>query len=200
MQELHYSTGWVILISSSTFCSRMQASRICFLCWAHSALWDRKWAPSLEWQSYLHFLYANILVLFAAKFQYSRKRRRDEEGKQSDKGCHSRVGAPFLSYNSLLPTEKTETLAACMHRVNLLFCVIYLTITTLLASFFSSFLLEERCRFLSNFTTSTAEVELPGEFLMPKANTVSSPALCAANLSLETFLPDLKVSYERFEI
>ena len=39
--------------------------------------------------------------------------------------------------------------------------------------FFSSFLLEERCRFLSNFTTSTAEVELPGEFLMPKANTVS---------------------------
>lgn len=37
----------------------------------------------------------------------------------------------------------------------------------------SSFLLEERCRFLSNFTTSTAEVELPGEFLMPKLNTVS---------------------------
>ncbi|XP_015774341.1 PREDICTED: transformation/transcription domain-associated protein-like [Acropora digitifera] len=37
---------------------------------------------------------------------------------------------------------------------------------------FYSFLLEERCRFLSNFTTSTAEVELPGEFLMPKANTL----------------------------
>lgn len=37
----------------------------------------------------------------------------------------------------------------------------------------SSFLLEERCRFLSNFTTSTAEVELPGEFLMPKVNTHS---------------------------
>ncbi|KAK2564815.1 Transformation/transcription domain-associated protein [Acropora cervicornis] len=37
----------------------------------------------------------------------------------------------------------------------------------------NSFLLEERCRFLSNFTTSTAEVELPGEFLMPKANTHS---------------------------
>ncbi|XP_048580263.1 transformation/transcription domain-associated protein isoform X2 [Nematostella vectensis] len=37
----------------------------------------------------------------------------------------------------------------------------------------SSFLLEERCRFLSNFTISTAEVELPGEFLMPKANTHS---------------------------
>jgi len=37
----------------------------------------------------------------------------------------------------------------------------------------NSFLLEERCRFLSNFTTATAEVELPGEFLMPKANTHS---------------------------
>jgi len=32
----------------------------------------------------------------------------------------------------------------------------------------SSFLLEERCRFLSNFSQATAEVELPGEFLMPK--------------------------------
>eukprot|EP00794_Sanderia_malayensis_P003407 gene3407-3897_t len=32
----------------------------------------------------------------------------------------------------------------------------------------TSFLLEERCRFLSNFSQATAEVELPGEFLMPK--------------------------------
>eukprot|EP00118_Oscarella_pearsei_P018052 m.182608 g.182608 ORF g.182608 m.182608 type:complete len:3843 (+) comp39295_c0_seq28:119-11647(+) len=31
-----------------------------------------------------------------------------------------------------------------------------------------SFLLEEKCRFLSNFSMSTAEVELPGEFLSPK--------------------------------
>ena len=92
----------------------------------------------------------------------------------------------------LLPTEKTETLTACMHRVNLLFCVISLTITTLLALFFSSFLLEERCRFLSNFTTSTAEVELPGEFLMPKANTVSSPALCASNVTREILRQILK--------
>ena len=37
----------------------------------------------------------------------------------------------------------------------------------------SSFLLEETCRFISNFSQSTAEVELPGEFLMPKATTVS---------------------------
>lgn len=31
-----------------------------------------------------------------------------------------------------------------------------------------SFLNEEKCRFLSNFSRSTAEVELPGEFLLPK--------------------------------
>lgn len=31
-----------------------------------------------------------------------------------------------------------------------------------------SFLIEEKCRFLSNFSLKTAEVELPGEFLLPK--------------------------------
>ncbi|XP_048245320.1 transformation/transcription domain-associated protein-like isoform X4 [Haliotis rufescens] len=31
-----------------------------------------------------------------------------------------------------------------------------------------SFLIEEKCRFLSNFSVNTAEVELPGEFLLPK--------------------------------
>lgn len=31
-----------------------------------------------------------------------------------------------------------------------------------------SFLIEEKCRFLSNFNLKTAEVELPGEFLLPK--------------------------------
>ena len=31
-----------------------------------------------------------------------------------------------------------------------------------------SFLIEEKCRFLSNFSSSTADVELPGEFLTPK--------------------------------
>ncbi|XP_071454988.1 transformation/transcription domain-associated protein [Hetaerina americana] len=31
-----------------------------------------------------------------------------------------------------------------------------------------SFLVEEKCRFLSNFSLQTAEVELPGEFLLPK--------------------------------
>ena len=33
---------------------------------------------------------------------------------------------------------------------------------------FRSFLIEEKCRFLSNFSLKTAEVELPGEFLLPK--------------------------------
>ncbi|CAH1110190.1 unnamed protein product [Psylliodes chrysocephalus] len=33
-----------------------------------------------------------------------------------------------------------------------------------------SSLIEEKCRFLSNFTLKTAEVELPGEFLIPKHN------------------------------
>ncbi|XP_019648049.1 PREDICTED: transformation/transcription domain-associated protein-like [Branchiostoma belcheri] len=33
-----------------------------------------------------------------------------------------------------------------------------------------SFLIEEKCRFLSNFSMQTAEVEIPGEFLLPKHN------------------------------
>ena len=31
-----------------------------------------------------------------------------------------------------------------------------------------SFLIEEKCKFLSNFSRKTAEVELPGELLLPK--------------------------------
>ena len=31
-----------------------------------------------------------------------------------------------------------------------------------------SFLIEERCRFLSNFSASTADVDIPGEYLVPK--------------------------------
>ena len=30
------------------------------------------------------------------------------------------------------------------------------------------FLIEEKCRFLSNFSSSTAEVDIPGEYLLPK--------------------------------
>ena len=43
-------------------------------------------APSLEWQSYLHF-FMGILVLFGTKFQYSNKMRQDDEGKQSGKAA-----------------------------------------------------------------------------------------------------------------
>ena len=53
---------------------------------------------------------------------------------------------------------------------------------------FSSFLLEERCRFLSNFSQATAEVELPGEFLMPKTTIVSeSYDLCFSFVFLLLF-------------
>ena len=31
-----------------------------------------------------------------------------------------------------------------------------------------SFLLEDRCRFLSNFSLATADMDIPGEYLMPK--------------------------------
>ena len=34
--------------------------------------------------------------------------------------------------------------------------------------FFRSFLLEDRCRFLSNFSLATADVEISGEYLVPK--------------------------------
>src|SRR5207248_265755 len=33
-----------------------------------------------------------------------------------------------------------------------------------------STLIEEKCRFMSNFSHQTAEVALPGEFLLPKGN------------------------------
>lgn len=34
--------------------------------------------------------------------------------------------------------------------------------------FSRSFLIEEKCRFLSNFNQKTAEVDLPGELLLPR--------------------------------
>lgn len=44
--------------------------------------------------------------------------------------------------------------------------IIYLFI--LIIDFYRSFLIEEKCRFLSNFSLQTAEIEIPGEFLLPK--------------------------------
>ena len=35
-----------------------------------------------------------------------------------------------------------------------------------------SFLLEDRCRFLSNFSQATADVGIPGEYLIPKVYTM----------------------------
>ena len=64
----------------------IQASRVSVSFVGRCALWDRKWAPSLEWQPYL-CLFTGILLLFGTKFQYSCKRRQDEEGKQSDKAA-----------------------------------------------------------------------------------------------------------------
>lgn len=46
--------------------------------------------------------------------------------------------------------------------------VTFLFISIILYELFRSFLIEEKCRFLSNFSLQTAEVELPGEFLLPK--------------------------------
>ena len=78
-----------------------------FLCWTHSALWDRKWAPSLEWQSYsLHF-FTWMLVLFSTKFQYSRKRRQDDEGKQSGEvGIQQLVLTFFLTMHCCLQRKE----------------------------------------------------------------------------------------------
>lgn len=42
------------------------------------------------------------------------------------------------------------------------------TVLHAVINFCRSFLIEEKCRFLSNFSLQTAEVELPGEFLLPK--------------------------------
>jgi len=51
-----------------------------------------------------------VLLLFGTKFQYSCKRRQDEEGKQSDKAAIR----DFLSHNTQHPTKETETLDACI--------------------------------------------------------------------------------------
>ena len=45
-----------------------------------------------------------------------------------------------------------------------------------------SFLIEDKCRFLSNFSLNTAEVELPGEFLLPKVVQISSNLFYSVNI------------------
>ena len=50
------------------------------------------------------------ILLFGTKFQYSCKRRLDEERKQSDEAAH------FLFHNAQRPTKESETLDACIRR------------------------------------------------------------------------------------
>ena len=42
----------------------IQASRVSVSFVGRCALWDRKWAPSLEWQPYLCLLYGNIVIIW----------------------------------------------------------------------------------------------------------------------------------------
>ena len=60
-----------------------------------------------------------MLVLFGTEFQYSRKRRQDEEGKQSGEAVFSTVGAHFPSHNALLPTEKLKLLMPVLKIVSI---------------------------------------------------------------------------------
>ena len=55
-----------------------------------------------------------MLVLFGTEFQYSRKRRQDEEEKQSGEAVFSTVGAHFLSHKCAAAYRETETLDACI--------------------------------------------------------------------------------------
>ena len=55
------------------------------------------------------------LILFGTKFQYSRKRRQDEEGKQSDKAAIRHLMLTFCpTTDAQHPTQDTETLDACI--------------------------------------------------------------------------------------
>ena len=45
-------------------------------------------------------------------------------------------------------------------------------------SLYRSFLLEDRCRFLSNFSLSTADVEMPGEYLEPLVSNYYTVIVC----------------------
>ena len=53
----------VQLSSFARLCSRIQASRVSVSFVVCSASWDRKWAPSLEWQTFLCLLYTNISII-----------------------------------------------------------------------------------------------------------------------------------------
>lgn len=78
-----------------------------------------------------------------------------------------RESALFVDYEDQricfsLHTMNLELFCFCMPS----FCPHRIISLSLLVN--RSFLIEEKCRFLSNFSQHTAEVELPGEFLLPK--------------------------------
>ena len=54
--------------------------------------------------------------LILSRLQYSCKRTQDNKRKNPE-GCHSRIGAHFLSHSALQPTEKTENLDACIKTI-----------------------------------------------------------------------------------
>ena len=60
--------------------------------------------------SHIFVSFTGILLLFGTKFQYSCKRRQDEEGKHSDKASIR----DLVSHNAQRPTKETETLDACI--------------------------------------------------------------------------------------
>ena len=53
----------ILIISSTNRSSSIQASRVSVSFVVCSASWDRKRAPSLEWQPFLCLLYANISII-----------------------------------------------------------------------------------------------------------------------------------------
>ena len=63
--------------------------------------------------------FTRTLILFATKFQYSRKRRQDEEGKQFDKAAIRHLMLTFCpTTDAQHPTQETETLDACIRKQN----------------------------------------------------------------------------------
>jgi transformation/transcription domain-associated protein len=51
--------------------------------------------------------------------------------------------------------------------------------------FYRSFLIEEKYRFLSNFSQKTAEVDLPGELLLPRHSHY--------NIKISKFMPRVEI-------
>ena len=67
--------------------------------------------------SHIFVSFTGILILFGTKFQYSCKRRQDEEGKQFDKAAIRDLVLSFCpTMRSVQQTKETETLDACIRQ------------------------------------------------------------------------------------